>query len=151
MCTCFPSFFSNPKANYMLDSMIEGDKSSYFFHDGFSLVKLGALEWIKVVRQHQGWRLVTCSWLHAGVLHLIANMLSLTFVGIRIERQFGLGKHFLTNKLLSFPFQVMPKSKSVNWTVMSFLLSMIPHELFINFSWSCSASWDYLSHVRSWW
>ncbi|KAM0945410.1 putative peptidase S54, rhomboid, Rhomboid-like superfamily [Dioscorea sansibarensis] len=61
-----------------------------FGPSAFTLVKLGALEWIKVVRQHQGWRLVTCSWLHAGVLHLLANMLSLTFVGIRIERQFGL-------------------------------------------------------------
>ncbi|KAJ6841629.1 40S ribosomal protein S3-3-like [Iris pallida] len=31
------------------------------------LQKLGALEWDKVVHQHQAWRLVTCIWLHAGV------------------------------------------------------------------------------------
>ncbi|MBA0564148.1 hypothetical protein Golob_009105 [Gossypium lobatum] len=51
--------------------------------------KLGALEWTKVVINHQGWRLITCIWLHAGVIHLLANMLSLIFIGIRLEQQFG--------------------------------------------------------------
>ncbi|PQP96578.1 RHOMBOID-like protein 2 [Prunus yedoensis var. nudiflora] len=54
-----------------------------------TLEKLGALEWFKVVHGHQGWRLVTCMWLHAGVIHLLANMLSLIFIGIRLEQQFG--------------------------------------------------------------
>ncbi|MQM17149.1 hypothetical protein Taro_050116 [Colocasia esculenta] len=54
-----------------------------------TLQKLGALEWNKVVHGHQGWRLVTCIWLHAGVIHLLANMLSLIFIGIRLEQQFG--------------------------------------------------------------
>ncbi|KAG1362303.1 RHOMBOID-like protein 2 [Cocos nucifera] len=54
-----------------------------------TLQKLGALEWERVVHQHQGWRLVTCIWLHAGVVHLLANMLSLLFIGIRLEQQFG--------------------------------------------------------------
>ncbi|KAL4188214.1 hypothetical protein AMTRI_Chr09g22800 [Amborella trichopoda] len=54
-----------------------------------TLTKLGALEWDKVVHRHQGWRLITCIWLHAGVIHLLANMLSLVFIGIRLEQQFG--------------------------------------------------------------
>ncbi|XP_038708146.1 RHOMBOID-like protein 2 isoform X2 [Tripterygium wilfordii] len=54
-----------------------------------TLEKLGALEWTKVVIKHQGWRLITCIWLHAGVIHLLANMLSLVFIGIRLEQQFG--------------------------------------------------------------
>uniref|UniRef100_A0A0A8XMU5 RHOMBOID-like protein n=1 Tax=Arundo donax TaxID=35708 RepID=A0A0A8XMU5_ARUDO len=54
-----------------------------------TLQKLGALAWDKVVHEHQGWRLVTCIWLHAGVLHLLANMLSLVLIGIRLEQQFG--------------------------------------------------------------
>ncbi|XP_022765176.1 RHOMBOID-like protein 2 [Durio zibethinus] len=54
-----------------------------------TLKKLGALEWTKVVLNHQGWRLITCIWLHAGVIHLLANMLSLVFIGIRLEQQFG--------------------------------------------------------------
>lgn len=54
-----------------------------------TLEKMGALEWDKVVHGHQGWRLITCMWLHAGVVHVLANMLSLIFIGIRLEQQFG--------------------------------------------------------------
>ncbi|KAG8374870.1 hypothetical protein BUALT_Bualt10G0040500 [Buddleja alternifolia] len=54
-----------------------------------ALEKLGALEWDKIVHQNQAWRLITCIWLHAGVIHLLANMLSLVFIGIRLEQQFG--------------------------------------------------------------
>ncbi|XP_058009633.1 RHOMBOID-like protein 2 isoform X2 [Hevea brasiliensis] len=54
-----------------------------------TLEKMGALEWNKVVHEHQGWRLITSMWLHAGVIHLLANMLSLIFIGIRLEQQFG--------------------------------------------------------------
>ncbi|KAL6550032.1 RHOMBOID-like protein 3 [Orobanche minor] len=54
-----------------------------------TLDKLGALEWNKIVHENQAWRLVTCIWLHAGVIHLLANMLSLVFIGIRLEQQFG--------------------------------------------------------------
>ncbi|XP_040990349.1 RHOMBOID-like protein 2 [Juglans microcarpa x Juglans regia] len=54
-----------------------------------TLDKLGGLEWYKVVHGHQAWRLVSCIWLHAGVIHLLANMLSLVFIGIRLEQQFG--------------------------------------------------------------
>lgn len=32
---------------------------------------------------------MTCMWLHAGLIHLLANMLSLVFIGIRLEQQFG--------------------------------------------------------------
>jgi membrane associated rhomboid family serine protease len=53
---------------------------------------MGALDWNKIVHQHQGWRLISCIWLHAGLIHLIVNMLSLLFVGIRLEQQFGFGK-----------------------------------------------------------
>ncbi|EMS68810.1 Inactive rhomboid protein 1 [Triticum urartu] len=54
-----------------------------------TLVKMGALVWDKVVHGHQGWRLFSCMWMHAGVLHLVANMLSLLFIGLRLEQQFG--------------------------------------------------------------
>ncbi|KAL5551790.1 hypothetical protein UlMin_001966 [Ulmus minor] len=54
-----------------------------------TLEKLGALEWYKIVHGNEGWRLITCIWLHAGVIHLLANMLSLVFIGIRLEQQFG--------------------------------------------------------------
>nr|XP_043616474.1 RHOMBOID-like protein 2 [Erigeron canadensis] len=54
-----------------------------------TLEKLGALQWWKIVHGHQGWRLVTANWLHAGLIHLVANMLSLVLIGIRLEQQFG--------------------------------------------------------------
>ncbi|KAF8698444.1 hypothetical protein HU200_035184 [Digitaria exilis] len=54
-----------------------------------TLQKLGALVWDKVVHEHQGWRLLTCIWLHAGVVHLLANMLSLVLIGLRLEQHFG--------------------------------------------------------------
>ncbi|XP_061359816.1 RHOMBOID-like protein 2 isoform X1 [Gastrolobium bilobum] len=54
-----------------------------------TLTKMGALRWVNVVHRHQAWRLVTCIWLHAGIIHLLANMLSLVFIGIRLEQQFG--------------------------------------------------------------
>ncbi|VAH73464.1 unnamed protein product [Triticum turgidum subsp. durum] len=50
--------------------------------------KLGALVRDKVVHEHEGWRLVTCIWLHAGVVRLLANMLNLMLVGLRLEQQF---------------------------------------------------------------
>ncbi|XP_022934845.1 RHOMBOID-like protein 1 isoform X1 [Cucurbita moschata] len=54
-----------------------------------TLRSMGALEVNKVVHGDQLWRLVTCNWLHAGVFHLLANMLSLLVIGIRLEQEFG--------------------------------------------------------------
>lgn len=57
----------------------------------FRLEKMGALEVSKVVHSKEPWRLITCIWLHAGVFHVLANMLSLVFIGIRLEQEFGFG------------------------------------------------------------
>ncbi|XP_010685743.1 RHOMBOID-like protein 1 isoform X3 [Beta vulgaris subsp. vulgaris] len=57
-----------------------------------ALEKMGALEVSKVVGRHQAWRLITSIWLHAGVVHIFANMLSLVFIGIRLEQEFGFVK-----------------------------------------------------------
>ncbi|KAL3530760.1 hypothetical protein ACH5RR_010082 [Cinchona calisaya] len=54
-----------------------------------TLLKLGALEVKRVIDEHQVWRLASCMWLHAGVFHVLANMLSLLLVGIRLEQEFG--------------------------------------------------------------
>ncbi|KAL8509030.1 hypothetical protein ACS0TY_016282 [Phlomoides rotata] len=54
-----------------------------------ALDKMGALNVAKVVDDHEGWRLITCMWLHGGVFHLLANMLSLVVIGIRLEQEFG--------------------------------------------------------------
>ena len=57
------------------------------------LGKYGGLDRYKVVHGGQGWRLETSTWLHAGLIHLGANMISLIFVGVRLEQQFGFCKH----------------------------------------------------------
>ncbi|KAF3775723.1 RHOMBOID-like protein 1 [Nymphaea thermarum] len=54
-----------------------------------TLDKMGALLVNKVVQGDEWWRLVTCMWLHAGVFHVLANMFSLLFIGIRLEQEFG--------------------------------------------------------------
>ncbi|KAG8659253.1 hypothetical protein MANES_02G026500v8 [Manihot esculenta] len=76
-----------PRA-FNLDSIV-GNSVWTRTNSNLILEKMGALEWNKVVHGHQGWRLITCMWLHAGVIHLLANMLSLIFIGIRLEQQFG--------------------------------------------------------------
>ncbi|KAG7546496.1 Peptidase S54 rhomboid domain [Arabidopsis suecica] len=69
----FESFKSNP---------LLGPSSS-------TLEKMGALAWGKIVHKRQVWRLFTCMWLHAGVIHLLANMCCVAFIGVRLEQQFG--------------------------------------------------------------
>ncbi|KAJ4704663.1 Rhomboid-like protein [Melia azedarach] len=54
-----------------------------------TLQKMGALDVGRVVDKHQGWRLLSCNWLHGGVFHIVANMLSLLVIGIRLEQEFG--------------------------------------------------------------
>ncbi|XP_021887728.1 RHOMBOID-like protein 4 [Carica papaya] len=54
-----------------------------------TLLKMGALDVKRVVERHQGWRLASCNWLHGGVFHILANMLSLLAIGIRLECEFG--------------------------------------------------------------
>ncbi|KAH9307566.1 hypothetical protein KI387_035477, partial [Taxus chinensis] len=72
-----------------------------------TLEKMGALVWNKVVKQHQGWRLITCIWLHAGVVHLLANMLSLLFIGVRLEQEFGFVRIGIVYLLSAFGGSVM--------------------------------------------
>ncbi|KAG0450447.1 hypothetical protein HPP92_026923 [Vanilla planifolia] len=54
-----------------------------------TLNKMGAMLVSQVVDERQYWRLITCSWLHAGLIHVLSNMLSLLFIGIRLEQEFG--------------------------------------------------------------
>ncbi|XP_020592673.1 RHOMBOID-like protein 5 isoform X2 [Phalaenopsis equestris] len=56
-----------------------------------TLDTLGALDYKKIV-SGEPWRLISCIWLHGGVIHLLVNMLSLLFIGIRQEQEFGFWK-----------------------------------------------------------
>ncbi|XAR68939.1 hypothetical protein NMG60_11000357 [Bertholletia excelsa] len=80
--SCVAGFLGRFSFQPMKENPLLGPSSS-------TLEKMGALDVSKVVHRHQGWRLITCIWLHAGVLHLLANMLSLLVIGIRLEQEFG--------------------------------------------------------------
>lgn len=54
-----------------------------------SLLRLGALESDLVTKAHEGWRLLTAMWLHAGVLHIIGMVLGMILLAIPLERQLG--------------------------------------------------------------
>ncbi|KAK4797903.1 hypothetical protein SAY86_030229 [Trapa natans] len=54
-----------------------------------TLLKMGALQVSRVVDKRQVWLLITCIWLHGGLFHLLANMLSLVLIGIQLEQEFG--------------------------------------------------------------
>jgi membrane associated rhomboid family serine protease len=60
---------------------------------------MGALDVDNVVNKHQGWRLITCMWLHGGVFHLLANMFGILLIGIRLEQDFGFGMYHILSIL----------------------------------------------------
>ncbi|KAJ9548040.1 hypothetical protein OSB04_020583 [Centaurea solstitialis] len=87
----FQPFKENPllgPSSSTYDLLISDD-NAFWGHKHGRLEKMGALDVSKVVDGHQGWRLITCIWLHGGLLHLLANMLSLLVIGIRLEQEFG--------------------------------------------------------------
>ncbi|KAH1145419.1 hypothetical protein AAZX31_15G036600 [Glycine max] len=80
--SCVASFLGRFSFQPLKENPLFGPSSS-------TLEKMGALEVGKVIHRHQVWRLFSCIWLHGGVVHLLANMLSLVFIGIRLEQEFG--------------------------------------------------------------
>lgn len=67
-----------------------------------TLQTMGGLDVKKVVKGDEGWRLLSCNWLHGGVVHLLVNMLTLLFIGIRMEPEFGFSKLLLLSLCLFF-------------------------------------------------
>ncbi|KAK8546901.1 hypothetical protein V6N13_093940 [Hibiscus sabdariffa] len=106
------------------------------------LKKLGALDWKQVVEEKEYWRLVSCMWLHAGVIHLLVNMISLLFLGIRLEQEFGflrIGPLYMISglggSLASALSQARKKTISVGASGALFgLLGAMLSELFTNWS-----------------
>ncbi|KHN30165.1 RHOMBOID-like protein 1 [Glycine soja] len=80
--SCVASFLGRFSFQPLKENPLLGPSSS-------TLEKMGALEVGKVIHGHQVWRLFSCIWLHGGVVHVLANMLSLVFIGIRLEQEFG--------------------------------------------------------------
>ncbi|OAY52832.1 hypothetical protein MANES_04G114901v8 [Manihot esculenta] len=105
-----------------------------------TLERLGALDPIAVVKKGEGWRLFSCIWLHAGVAHLLTNMMSLLFIGVPLEQEFGFLKIGVLYILSGFGGSLMsalsPKpniSVGASGALLGLLGSMLS-ELFLNWT-----------------
>lgn len=67
-----------------------GGNILWIFLSGGGYVKdYGEASLTLVFKQGQWWRLLTCGYLHMGVIHLVGNMAALEMIGTRIERKIG--------------------------------------------------------------
>lgn len=53
------------------------------------LDKMGAKNDIAIFDEGEWWRIISCNFLHAGVIHLVLNMLAVLNLGVQLERRFG--------------------------------------------------------------
>ena len=65
--------------------------NNFFNFDANVLAKFGANN-ILLVKNGEMWRLLTCAFLHVGLIHLIVNMYSLRVIGPSVEGLIGKGK-----------------------------------------------------------
>ncbi len=67
--------------------------------DAYTLYRLGAVSGV-AIQNGQVWRLLTGTFLHAGLIHLLVNIYSLCIIGMQLENFIG-KKKFLTIYLVS--------------------------------------------------
>eukprot|EP00931_Biecheleriopsis_adriatica_P109909 TRINITY_DN84184_c0_g1_i1.p1 TRINITY_DN84184_c0_g1~~TRINITY_DN84184_c0_g1_i1.p1 ORF type:complete len:361 (-),score=45.69 TRINITY_DN84184_c0_g1_i1:199-1281(-) len=53
------------------------------------LLTMGSVMGVKVIDEGEKWRLLTCMFLHGGLIHFICNMLALLQIGSELERTHG--------------------------------------------------------------
>ena len=66
-----------------------GNRFWLFLTGGGQLNDYGAASFQTVFRQGEWWRLLTCGYLHLGVIHLAANLLALWYIGDVMEHRLG--------------------------------------------------------------
>ncbi|KAA3460158.1 inactive rhomboid protein 1-like [Gossypium australe] len=91
--------------------------------------KWGALQWSKVVHGKQGWRFITCLWLHGagGLIHLFSNVLSSVFIGIRHEQQFGYVRVGVIYLLSGFGGGILSSLFMQHTTTVGASVGVLPH------------------------
>lgn len=89
----------------------------FFDIDQEVLVKFGA-KYNILIQQGQIWRLLTCAFLHSGLIHIACNMYSLYIIGPQTQQVYGIYRYFtvyifscLTASILSYIMS--PNSLSV--------------------------------------
>ena len=60
-----------------------------FISGGGYLKEYGEASYGLVMEQGQWWRLLTCGYLHMGIIHLLGNMAALEIVGGKVEEKIG--------------------------------------------------------------
>lgn len=65
--------------------------NNFFNFDANVLAKFGANN-ILLIKNGEMWRLLTCAFLHVGLIHLVVNMYSLRVIGPSVEGLIGKGK-----------------------------------------------------------
>lgn len=70
-------------------SLAPTDENLFFGPSIDALEKMGGKIGDKILDEHQHWRLLTANFLHAGIVHLVLNMLSVVAYGLGIERAYG--------------------------------------------------------------
>ena len=122
---------------FILNVAVGGGNRFWIFLTGGGYVKdYGEVALSLITEQGQWWRLLTCGYLHMGVIHLVGNMAALEIIGTKIEKKIGpvrllliynLGT-MLTAFLWSFIF---PEGQIVGASLGIFvLLGMLCVELF---------------------
>lgn len=122
---------------FILNVAVGGGNRFWIFLTGGGYVKdYGEVALSLLTEQGQWWRLLTCGYLHMGLIHLVGNMAALEIVGTKIEKKNGpvrllliynLGT-MLTAFLWSFIF---PEGQIVGASLGIFvLLGMLCVELF---------------------
>lgn len=66
-----------------------GNRFWIFLSGGGYLKEYGEASRVLVTEQGHWWRLLTCGYLHMGILHLVGNMAALEIVGTKIEKKIG--------------------------------------------------------------
>lgn len=75
---------------FILNVAVGGGNRFWIFLTGGGYVKdYGEVALSLLTEQGQWWRLLTCGYLHMGLIHLVGNMAALEIVGTKIEKKIG--------------------------------------------------------------
>lgn len=75
---------------FIVNVAVGGGNRFWIFLTGGGYVKdYGEVALSLMTEQGQWWRLLTCGYLHMGLIHLVGNMAALEIVGTKIEKKIG--------------------------------------------------------------
>ena len=85
---------------FVVNVVVGGGNRFWIFLTGGGYVKeYGEVSLALRMEQGQWWRLMTCGYLHMGLIHLVGNMAALEIVGTKIEKKIGPVKMLLIYNL----------------------------------------------------